>query len=178
MAIFLHCYLVKRHPADQGRSQNHEYIIIKRWVDQHDQDKLFEHTRRLREVATVESKRDETRCAQPLRVFAPRPKPPLETLYGSQQALAPTPMYLLEKFKSPSRSISFSDLDKYDSDESDEEAISEDLNEEEAARAVEELLGKYTTLFQQPQHAGEGQHVEQASTAAGADEKSQESPQH
>ncbi|KAL8917469.1 MAG: hypothetical protein Q9172_005836 [Xanthocarpia lactea] len=151
---------------------DHEYIIIKRWVDQHEQDKLFEHTRRLREVATVESKRDETRRGQGLLlgVRSPKAPPPLDALYGSQQTLGRPPpdidalygfnsavMDVHERPESPSGPIKNSDEDRYESDESDEEAISEDLNEEEAARAVEELLGKYTTLFQQPQYAEEGQ---------------------
>ncbi|KAL8907492.1 MAG: hypothetical protein Q9171_005834 [Xanthocarpia ochracea] len=106
---------------------------------------------------------------------APRRSRPLDALYGSQQTLGSTATHSREKPESPSGPIDFSDEERHESDESDEEAISEDLNEEEAARAVEELLGKYTTLFQQPLHAEEGQHVEQVSTAAGADEKSQES---
>ena len=157
-------------------------------MNQHDQDKLFEHTRRLRNVGTVESERDETRPRQaPHRQvlsqqapFTSVRSPPLpDALYGSQQALAPTAMRFHERLESPSGPIDFSDEERYDSDESDEEATSESLNEEEAARAVEELLGKYTTLFQQPQHAEEEeqqQHVEQASPAAGADQKSQERP--
>ncbi|KAL8974685.1 MAG: hypothetical protein Q9197_001089 [Variospora fuerteventurae] len=66
-----------------------------------------------------------------------------------------------------------------ESDErSDEESISDDddLDEEEAEKMVQDLLGKYTTLFQQlPQQQpadpeeGRQQHVEQAATA-GADE--------
>ncbi|KAL8858977.1 MAG: hypothetical protein Q9178_004458 [Gyalolechia marmorata] len=160
---------------------NHEYIIIKCWVNQHDQDKLFEHTRRLRNIGTVELKRDETRRQPSILMGQPKPTHP-DALYGSLPGLsfgALRAMRSRRRDASPLRPIDFSDEDRYDwsdgdeSDESDEEAIS---NEEEAARAVEELLGKYTTLFQQPQHAEEGQHVEQASTAAGADD-SQESSQ-
>ncbi len=122
---------MKRHPADQGRSQE------------------YTHAAR-----------------------APSRSRPLE---APQQTLGSTATHSHEKHQLLSGPIDYSDEDRYDSDESDDKTISEDLNEEEAARAVEELLGKYTTLFQQLQHAEEGQHVEQASTAAGADEKSQES---
>ncbi|KAL8647583.1 MAG: hypothetical protein Q9210_005475 [Variospora velana] len=259
--------------------QDREYFLIRRWINQDDQDKLFEHTRLLRkdrmhlfeikereevklaeakraEVERAEVKKSKTRVARSLRSFnrSSHPPPDPDALYGSMQPITSTtdpfapPLkkengkLKLVREKSPNRQkkkkkwlsgdadVPMSDESRDDSNESpavelkresasshlttkmpvprplpaaedsddsdpsfrsqarrrklaipklatthrdesddsdgsDEESISDDLDEEVAERVVQHLLGKYTTLFQQPQQAEEGQHVKQATTA-------------
>ncbi|KAL9015826.1 MAG: hypothetical protein Q9185_006793 [Variospora sp. 1 TL-2023] len=218
--------------------QDREFFLIRRWINQDDQDKLFEHTRLLREgrmhrfefkereeakmaeakMAEVERAKGEKSVAQPLDFSnrRSRPLPDLDALYGSTQPITSTtdPFAPPQKMKKSTRTVAArksrpaaKDSDDSDpssssrsharkrkranptlaatyradeSDErSDEESISDDndLDEEEAEKMVQDLLGKYTTLFQQlPQQQpadpeeGRQQHVIKQAATAGADE--------
>ncbi|KAL8637901.1 MAG: hypothetical protein Q9226_009063, partial [Calogaya cf. arnoldii] len=133
------------------------YIIIKRWIDEDDQDKLFEHTRKLREerqqrsttTAPIELKKDANR-----KVKLVRDKSPTR---GVSRHRSPRRWQESWGFPKPVSMRQEDEVSDHDirgmsepSDDSSEDSTTPDdentMNDEEAEKAVKELLGKYTTL--------------------------------
>ncbi|KAL8654959.1 MAG: hypothetical protein Q9226_003226 [Calogaya cf. arnoldii] len=134
-----------------------DYIIIKRWIDEDDQDKLFEHTRKLREErqqrsstsAPVELKKEASGNLNLAREKS--------SAGGVSRHRSPRRWQESWGFPKPvsmRRDDELSDVDvrgmSEPSEDSSEDSTTPDdedaMNDEEAEKAVKELLGKYTTL--------------------------------
>lgn len=100
-----------------------DYMVIKRWISHHDRDKLFDHTRKMRRENQMKQRSEE-----------------LAGLVDEHTALLQrTPKHAgLEDALEDSEQSEDSDESNRMSDDS--------MNDEEAEKAVEELLAKYTTL--------------------------------
>ncbi|KAL9036914.1 MAG: hypothetical protein Q9180_004022 [Flavoplaca navasiana] len=132
-------YNLRKQFTDTVYGKDSDYMIIKRYISENDRDKLFDHTRKMRRDNQI--KQNEEAIAR---------------LEDAGVELDGTP-YLVEREEAELERTGL--LHKHagledaleeseQSEDSDESIIMSDesINDEEAEKAVKELLGKYTTL--------------------------------